>query len=84
MVHSPDFFFQKTLKYFLRVRLFRMALVEQLEDDSWYLVGGICLLFVRPRACCHIALVFAIMHLYNIFLILYCVCPFLFLYFSLT
>ena len=29
-------FFQKTLKYFsLRVRLFCMALVEQLGDDSW-------------------------------------------------
>ena len=36
MVNSPDFFFQKTLKYFLlRVRLFCMALVEQLGDDSW-------------------------------------------------
>ena len=34
MVHFP--FFQKTLKYFsLRVRLFCMALVEQLGDDSW-------------------------------------------------
>ena len=29
-------FFQKTLKYFLlMVRLFCMALVEQLGDDSW-------------------------------------------------
>ena len=29
-------FFQKTIKYFLlRVRLFCMALVEQLRDDSW-------------------------------------------------
>ena len=36
MVHSPDFFFRKTLKYFLlRVRPFCMALVEQLGDDSW-------------------------------------------------
>ena len=30
------FFFHKTLKYFsLTVRLFCMALVEQLGDDSW-------------------------------------------------
>ena len=36
MVHSPDIFSEKTLKYFsLRVRLFCMALVEQLGDDSW-------------------------------------------------
>ena len=37
MVHSPDFFFSsKKLKYFsVRVRLFCMALVEQLGDDSW-------------------------------------------------
>ena len=36
-----------------------MALVEQLGDDSWWVVCA---------ACCHMALVFAIMHLYNIFL----------------
>ena len=36
MVHSSAFFFQKTLKYFsLRVRLFCLALVKQLGDDSW-------------------------------------------------
>ena len=37
MVHSPAFFFfSENLKYFsLRVRLFCMALVEQLGDDSW-------------------------------------------------
>jgi len=36
MVHFPDLSPQKTLKYFsLRVRLFCMALVEQLGDDSW-------------------------------------------------
>ena len=60
MVHSPDFFFlQKILKYFsLRVRLFCMALVEQLGDDSWTVVCAVC---------CHMALVFAILHLYNIF-----------------
>ena len=35
MVHSPDFFPIK-LKYIsLRVRIFCMALVEQLGDDSW-------------------------------------------------
>ena len=35
MVPSPFFFYQNTLKYFsLRVRLFCMALVEQLGDDS--------------------------------------------------
>ena len=52
------FFLQKTLKYFsLRVRLFCMALVEQLGDDSWQVVCA---------ACCHMTLVFAIMHLYNI------------------
>ena len=46
-----------------------MAIVEQLGDDSWWVVCA---------ACCHMVLVFAIMHLYNIFLILYCDCPFLF------
>ena len=35
-----------------------MALVEQLGDDSWSVVRA---------ACCHMVLVFAIMHLYNIF-----------------
>ena len=39
--------------------LFCMALVEQLGDDSWSVV---CV------ACCHMALIFVIMHLYNIFL----------------
>ena len=58
MVHSPDFF-PETLKYFsLRVTLFCMALVEQLGDDSWSVVCA---------ACCHMALVFAIMYLCNIF-----------------
>ena len=33
-----------------------MALVEQLGDDSWSVVCA---------ACCHMALVFAIMHLYK-------------------
>ena len=56
--HFSDFFSRK-LKYFsFRVKLFCMALVEQLGDDSWQ---GVC------AACCRMALVFAIMHLYSIF-----------------
>ena len=35
MVHSPDFFSRKHSIFFLRVRLFCIALVEQLGDDSW-------------------------------------------------
>ena len=50
-----------------------MALVEQLGDDSWQVVCA---------ACCHMALVFAIMHLCNIYFILRLSIPFL--YFSLT
>ena len=51
-----------------------MALIEQLGDDSWLVVCA---------ACCHMALVFAIMHLYNIFnFILHLSIPFS--YFSLT
>ena len=42
MVHSPDFFPDKTLKCFsLRVRLFCMALVEQLGDDSFLMIAYI-------------------------------------------
>ena len=52
-------FFQKILQYFsLRDRLFCMAPVLQLGEDSWSVVCA---------ACCHMTLVFAIMHLYNIF-----------------
>ena len=36
-----------------------MALVQQLGDDSWYVVGA---------ACYHMALVFAVMHYYDVFL----------------
>ena len=36
-----------------------MAPVEQLGEDSWSVVCA---------ACCHMTLVFAVMHLYNIFL----------------
>ena len=50
-----------------------MALVEQLRDDSWSVVCAVC---------CRMALVFAIMHLYNIYFIL-CL-SIAFLYFSLT
>ena len=50
-----------------------MALVEQLGDDSWQVVCA---------ACCHMALVFAIMHIYNFYfmytscwvVVLWCVC----------
>ena len=76
MVHSPDFFsLQKTLKYFsLSVRLFVWLLLSELGDDSWSVVCA---------ACCHRALVFAIMHLCKIFYFILCLsipC----LYFSLT
>ena len=52
-------FFQKILQYFLfGDRLFCMAPVLQLGEVSWSVVCA---------ACCHMTLVFAIMHLYNIF-----------------
>ena len=77
IVHSSDFFKnnKKTRKSLLGVRPLDMAPVEQLGDDSWLVVCA---------ALCHMALVFAIKHLYNFFLILYYIYPFLFLYFSLT
>ena len=54
------FFFFRKLKYvLLGVRLFCVALVEQLGDDSWYVVCA---------NCCHMALVFAIMQLCNCFI----------------
>ena len=60
-------FIQKILRHFsLRDRLFCMAPVQQLGDVSWS---------VECAACCHMALVFALMHLYNFF---YCFCPILF------
>ena len=62
-------FFQKTLQYFsLRDRLFCMAPVWQLGEVSWSVVCS---------ACCHMTLVFAVMHLYYWFLFC-CFCPFLF------
>ena len=57
IVHSYDFF-QKPCKYLLGVRPLDMAPVEQLGDDSWYVVCA---------ALCHMALVFAIKHLYIVF-----------------
>ena len=51
-------FFRKILQYFsLRDRLFCMAPVQRLGEDSWSVVCA---------ACCHMTLVFAVMHLYNI------------------
>ena len=56
IIHSCAFFFSFSRKhYLLRVRLFCMVLVEQLGDDSWEMVF---------TACCHMALVFAIVQLY--------------------
>ena len=47
-----------------------MAPVQQLGEVSWSVVCA---------ACCHMALVFAVMHLYNVFFIFfYCFCSFLF------
>ena len=46
-----------------------MALVEQLGDDSWSVVCA---------ACCRVALVFAIMHLYVVVFLNIYFCPFLF------
>ena len=60
-------FFQKILQYFLlKDRLFCMTPVQQLGEVSWSVVCA---------ACCHMALVFAVMHLYFFF---NCFCPFLF------
>ena len=54
----PLNFFQKILQYFsLRDRLFCMAPVQRLGEDSWSVVCA---------AYCHMTLVFAVMHLYNI------------------
>ena len=45
-----------------------MTPVEQPGDDSWYVICA---------ALCHMALVFAIKHLYIVFKILYYIDPFL-------
>ena len=55
-------FFQKILYYFsLRDRIFCVAPVWQLGEVSWS---------VACAACCHMAPVFAVMHLYTILLLL--------------
>ena len=71
IVHSYEFF-QTNRKYLLGVRSLDMTPVEQLGDDSWWVVCA---------ALCHMALVFAIKHLY---LILYYIHPFLFYTFNLV
>ena len=56
----PKNFFQKILQYFLLGdQLFCMASVQQLGGVSWLVVCA---------ACCHMTLVFAVMHLYNFFI----------------
>ena len=51
-------FFQKILQYFSsRDRLFCVAPVQRLGEESWSVVCA---------ACCHMTLVFAVMHLCNI------------------
>ena len=71
VVHSYDFF-QKPHKFVLGVRPLDMTPVQQLGDDRWWVVCA---------ALCHMALVFAIKHLY---LILYYIHPFLFYTFNLV
>ena len=46
-----------------------MALVEQLRDNGWYVVYA---------ACCHVALILAIMLIYTTFKNIFfcCLCPF--------
>ena len=56
LVHSSDFFPENSPIVFVK-RLFCMASVQQLREVSWSVVCA---------ACCHMALVFAVMHLYNI------------------
>ena len=62
-------FFRKTRNILLGVRPLDMTPVEQLGNDSWLVVCA---------ALCHLALVFAIKYLYNVF-----VCLFFVLYLSL-
>ena len=54
------------LPFFSVTICFGMAPVQRLGEVSWSVVCA---------ACCHMTLVFAVMHLYNNF---YCFCPFLF------
>ena len=46
-----------------------MAPVKQLGEVSWLVVCA---------ACCLMSLVFAVMHLYDLYKFFYCFCPFLF------
>ena len=63
-------FFQKILQYFLlRDRLFCVAPVWRLGEDSWSVVCA---------ACCLVTLVFAVMHLYSVLEFFCCFCLFLF------
>ena len=73
--NGPTFFSPDNSLIFVCYELgfFCMALVEQLGDDSWK---------VLCAACCHVVLVFSVMHLFNIsYCLLFLSIPFL--YFSL-
>ena len=68
-------FFQNFFQYFsLRSRLFLYGSCLAARRSN---LVGIC------AACCHMTLVFAVMHLYNILDFFYCFCPFLFFFFIL-
>ena len=57
----PFFFPENCSIFFLERQAFQYPLVQQLGGDSWSVVCA---------ACCHVILVFAIMHLYNFVLFL--------------
>ena len=69
---SSKLFQENSSIFFVEIGFFCMAPVQRLGEDSWSVVCA---------ACCHMTLVFAVMHLYNILEFFYCFCPFLFLYF---
>ena len=70
---NSSIFFVKRWTFF-NFLFFYMAPVWQLREVSRSVVCA---------ACCRMALVFAVMHLYNIYIyFFYCFCPFLFLYFK--
>ena len=54
---SSQLFPENSSIFSLRDRLFCMAPVQRLGEDGWSVVCA---------ACCHMTLVFAVMHLYNI------------------
>ena len=66
---SSKLFPENSSIFFVKRQAFCMAPVQRLGEDSWSVVCA---------ACCHMTLVFAVMHLYNILRICYCFCPFLF------